>query len=337
LEEFSVSPKTRARYLEVWGEILCFARSVNLDATVETDEVLTRWLDKRFLEGWNIQVANFAVASTKFMLPRFARHGGAALPRSLLALRGWKRKAPAHSRLPLPYEAVALIATKLWEKGCPWMAAYVLLNLTAYLRPSEALKLHREDMVAPSGGRYLHWSVVLHPREKGMASKTQEYDEVVLLDQPDHKFLDKLWRAVWDGTSPGTKIFGFSQSAVAQMFTTTALEAGLGILRPVLYQLRHTGPSMDIATGRRSIEGVRARGRWRSDRSCLRYTKEGRVNEQLQRLDPAVRKAALEAHGVLVSLLRKRCADFSLKAKDTSVQGKSSSRSSQAKESFHRA
>ena len=141
------------------------------------------------------------------------------------------------------------------------MAAYVLLNLTAYLRPSEALKLRREDMVRPSGGRYKHWSVVLHPRERDAPSKTAEFDEVVLLDQPDHKFLDKLWSALVAGTSPGEKIFEFAQHVVAQQFVSTALQSGLGCLRPVLYQLRHTGPSMDIATGRRTIEGVKARGR----------------------------------------------------------------------------
>ena len=93
---------------------------------------------------------------------------------------------------------------------------------------------------------------------------------------------------------------------------------------------------MDIATGRRTIEGVNARGRWRSDRSCLRYTKEGRVGEQLQRLPAEVRARALEAPARLETLLRKRCGDFSKASVDMPVVPKSSSKSSRAAASLRR-
>ena len=156
------------------------------------------------------------------------------------------------------------------------------------------------------------------------------------MDQPDHKFLDKLWATLREATAPGQKVFAFSQRQVAEQFTKVALAAGLGCLRPVLYQLRHTGPSMDIATGKRSIEGVRARGRWRSDRSCLRYAKEGRVGEQLQRLPADVRTSALSATSTLTTLLRKRCGDFFVQGAGINVVAKSSSKSSLAVAPFRR-
>ena len=122
----------------------------------------------------------------------------------------------------------------------------------------------------------------------------------------------------------------------AEQFTKVAIVAGLGCLRPMLCQLRHTGPSMDIATGKRSIEGVRARGRWRSDRSCLRYAKEGRVGEQLQRLPADVRTLALSATPTLTTLLRKRCGDFFGQDAGINVVVKSSSKSSLAVEPCQR-
>ena len=122
----------------------------------------------------------------------------------------------------------------------------------------------------------------------------------------------------------------------AEQFTKVAIVAGLGCLRPMLCQLRHTGPSMDIAPGKRSIDGVRARGRWRSDRSCLRYAKEGQVGEQLQRLPAGVRTSAWSATPTLTTLRRRRCGDFFEQGAGINVVARSSSKSSLGVAPFQR-
>ena len=48
------------------------------------------------------------------------------------------------------------------------------------------------------------------------------------------------------------------------------------------YSLRHGGASDDLLAGRRSLEQVRARGRWVSSSSLRRYTKATRLLRELQ-------------------------------------------------------
>eukprot|EP00974_Lingulodinium_polyedra_P130771 11215150-Lingulodinium_polyedra.AAC.1 len=67
--------------------------------------------------------------------------------------------------------------------------------------------------------------------------------------------------------------------------------------------MRHTGPSFDLAMRFRTYDEVKLRGRWRSDRCCKRYLKDGRVGEQMQRLPHEIQQAALGAPGRLAALL----------------------------------
>ena len=56
-----------------------------------------------------------------------------------------------------------------------------------------------------------------------------------------------------------------------------------------MHQLRHAGPSYDHVIGRLSLEEIKLRGRWESDRSVARYKKSGRINEQVAKLEGPVR------------------------------------------------
>eukprot|EP00973_Karenia_brevis_P067713 9420352-Karenia_brevis.AAC.1 len=54
--------------------------------------------------------------------------------------------------------------------------------------------------------------------------------------------------------------------------------------RPVLHQLRHSGPSADRAEKLRTLLEIKHRGRWMADKSVARYNKQGRINQQLDGL-----------------------------------------------------
>ena len=62
----------------------------------------------------------------------------------------------------------------------------------------------------------------------------------------------------------------------------------LGSLAPTLYMLRHGGASEDMLTGKRSVEAIKRRGRWRSDTSLRRYTKETRLLKELSKMAPSL-------------------------------------------------
>ena len=55
-----------------------------------------------------------------------------------------------------------------------------------------------------------------------------------------------------------------------------------------MHSVRHSGPSHDMHSGYRSLWQVQRRGRWRSERSCLRYTKSHALVEAQARMPPEV-------------------------------------------------
>ena len=48
---------------------------------------------------------------------------------------------------------------------------------------------------------------------------------------------------------------------------------GVALLKPVLYSMRHAGPSNDVADRLRQFRDVKKRGRWAADSSVRRYEK----------------------------------------------------------------
>ena len=82
------------------------------------------------------------------------------------------------------------------------------------------------------------------------------------------------------------------------------LEEWLGVVH--LYQLRHGGASHDYASGLRSLEDVRRRGRWRSWDSVRRYEKGSRIGQVLLKLPEAIRGHALCCERSLGAIVRNR-------------------------------
>lgn len=77
----------------------------------------------------------------------------------------------------------------------------------------------------------------------------------------------------------------------------------MGVEGIVLYQLRHGGASGDYLEGRRSLQDVAMRGRWRTMASVRRYTKAGRVQKVLQSLPPSVLPFVKWAHDRLEQVM----------------------------------
>jgi hypothetical protein len=80
-------------------------------------------------------------------------------------------------------------------------------------------------------------------------------------------------------------VFDYDYPTFARMFQTAVATIGVGPLVP--YQGRHSGASIDRCSGRRTVEEVRKRGRWKSHRSVVRYEKSGLLQASALRLGPA--------------------------------------------------
>ncbi|CAK0858210.1 unnamed protein product, partial [Prorocentrum cordatum] len=265
LRALSISATTRAKYTRLWAEFVAWMTTVTVALRAETaDDLLAHWMGQQCAEGWNPERGAYMLAALKFMMPQF-RRGGQGLPKALQALRGWRRRVPARARLPLPWEIVALVATRLIDRGQLRVALYVLVTFAGYPRPSKAL------------------------RALGV------YDEVIPFDLPFYSFLPSALRWLKAATHPSEPLFPFPLVRVSSLFKGAAEDRGLASLTPQLYQLRHSGPSVELALQLRTLASVKLRGRWRTDASVARYLEPGRVNEQLQRLAPEAQRAALLA------------------------------------------
>eukprot|EP00971_Amphidinium_carterae_P345411 6486355-Amphidinium_carterae.1 len=103
-----------------------------------------------------------------------------SLPRSVRALRGWRRLDPGHMRLPMPWALAALVISGMAPMNVK-AALAALTMFVGYLRPVEAFRVRRQDLLAPMrpGG---HHALLIHPADTDMVSKTGISNESVLLD-----------------------------------------------------------------------------------------------------------------------------------------------------------
>ena len=292
LNRHSVGPKTQARYKLALHEIEMYLREstcnpeATLDQCLSPDELVRDFIETKFWAGHPASEATAAIAAVGWLLPQFSRHGLDRLPLARQAAAGFMRLDPARTRLPLPAVVIAALANELVRMDAMSAARAVSLAMMAYLRPGEVVALRWRQLVPPepaAGNDFA--ALLLHPFEAGKSSKTGSYDDTVPLDLPEQQHLATALLAMKKLRHPDDLIFNLSLAELSKLFRTAALRLGLESLGPpVLYQLRHSGPSHDLAQRRRSLGEVKKRGRWRADSSVARYAKGGRLGEQLQRL-----------------------------------------------------
>ena len=251
--------------------------------------MLLEFFDHLFLSGAPLDAGTKLLAAVGHRWPALhhsARTG--QLARARRALQGWNRLAPLPTRLPAPWPAVSAIAMALIRMGWSWLALAVVVAADCYLRPGELLSLTSDSVcrAQPAVGRtFRHTSLLLFPQEKGVSSKTHEFDDSVVVNTPGREWLGPLLEARAALVGPGMPLFPVTPSSFTTLFKTAASQAGLAPWNLSLYVLRHSGPSHDILAGLRTLLEVKRRGRWLSDQSVRRYEKSSRVTSRLQTLD----------------------------------------------------
>lgn len=216
------------------------------------------------------------------MIPALRRQGVLRLPRAERALAAWRKAAPPRQRTPLPWLAVSAmvcyVATVLQQ---PRIAAKWLVAFDTYLRPGELDALTIWQLVPPCGvstlGTYGLWSILGHPAELKIPSKTNLFDEAVLIDDPllaplfewltNHR---PLSQKVWD-LEVHDEIMVFNNTACVHVATASGMPA------------RHTTFCRGGAP-----HVIKARGRWEADSSARRYGKASLAMSELHRVPHAV-------------------------------------------------
>ena len=151
----SVKKITQQRYQEHYQMFVAFARARRLPVASEDelDAAAAQMLDKMFLDGCGHAAANYTFASLAFYHPALRGSARGKLAHTRQALRGFRMLAPPASRLPWPWEVVAMLANMLIVKEARGPALVLLTCFELYLRPGECLKLRAVDVVPPISRR----------------------------------------------------------------------------------------------------------------------------------------------------------------------------------------
>lgn len=156
-------------------------------------------------------------------------------------------------------------------------ATALLVQYIGYLRPHKLLGMTEASLVPPTTGLSNVWGVLLAPESHGIRSKTQQFDESVTIDWVHLTALSRLLRRGKQSVRGENKLWGLVHKGYTALFTRMAEVIGVSALRPHPYAVRHAGASDDYLSGRRSLEQVRVRGRWKTDKSVRTYLKASRA------------------------------------------------------------
>ena len=276
--------------------------SANLDAAVADH------LNEEFFEGTTGSEGSRLLAALAWA---FASVGKQVcnLPRSRTCSIALRRLAPGESRLPVPESLLFVVANELIARGRLQQGVAVLVAHHCYLRPGE-LSRTTWQMVHPpvsASGPGATVTIVLHPFELGVSSKVGEFDETIKVDWPPLAAALLRLRRI---RPPDECLAGVSSVALGESVTEVVRYFGLedAIGEFMMYRLRHSGPSADFLSGRRTIPEIKHRGRWSSDSSVRRYQKGGRINELLSRCSAQMKEFAARCLEVVPRILQSAAA-----------------------------
>ena len=214
------------------------------------------------------------------------------------AIAGWRKLHGDDSRDPLPEELVSALVRTMLSSRQVLTAAAVFLQPQFYLRPSEILAVRAADVILPLAelARYHAVGIVIAPRELEVTTKSRTHDDTILVDGACHPDSTAVLQQLARIRSDGDRLFStLTLSSYEKSVRVAANKLKLAHLDIVPHMLRHTGPSNDLFHGRRSIEAVAKRGRWKNLKSVHRYAKSGRLLGVWKKVRPEDRTAMMLA------------------------------------------
>eukprot|EP00439_Symbiodinium_sp_Y106_P085585 s532_g29.t1 len=249
LEMGSVTDATRQDYGNKLSEFYDFAAFHLLDTRTEEqlDVALLEYCDFLYLDGEDSNFGQKLQAALEYERPEAAREGKLRLPRFRRALKGWRKLAPAQSRLPILEFLKSAISGLMIHGGFREMALYNETSFSTYARPGEMLKMKAADFV-PAKKTYHHAVLVVAPFERGEGSKTGVYDEVLILDDSRVPWLTPALNMHVKGRlkqQEDANMWSFTAATYLQVWRLCTEALDIQDLAVSPYQNRHGGASRD--------------------------------------------------------------------------------------------
>eukprot|EP00971_Amphidinium_carterae_P337874 6474934-Amphidinium_carterae.1 len=318
LEMASVSTRTQRDYERRCGRFTAY-----FGEDVRTD------FELKLLEYFDaLQEAGFRVGQgTKLLAAVQYTYGHLHMPlmRARRALQGWHRLAPEKQSRPIPFAALVGIAMQLWLQRRKRAALCCLLAGDAYLRPCEVAHLTKDSFVLGTPGLglgYTYTTMHLFPQDLPGRSKALQCDEAIVLDSLHRQWVYDLLHSELHRMQPHECLLDVSLRQWAGLIKAAAKQLGFQAWGITPHMFRHAGPTHDALQRWRSIDCIKRRGRWLSDRSVDRYRKPQQIAARLKELSgiarellsavdlegPRIMSAGAVPSGRLRSLLHKAAA-----------------------------
>ncbi|CAK0899857.1 unnamed protein product [Prorocentrum cordatum] len=307
LETLAVTQATQVRYQRYldrfYSRVGLSRRQILAKPDTEIDEVMCNYMTEHYLQGEQSNYGDQTVAAWVSANPDFGRVGGRKLPRTWRALKAWRRLTPGRRRKALALPVWCGLAWRLAQRGHLRLGIFLMIGVSIYGRPSTLLAARRCDLVPPSPGVSRHWALLTHPLERKRPSKRGHFDEGCPLDSPYLQGLDEVFERLASTTSK-EPLWNFSYPEAATLLKEAAED--LGVAPVTLYQMRHSGASIDLAKGWRSLTSAQRRGEWTQAKSMHRYEHSSRLGSDYAKLDPRLRATCEEAERQLALILTDR-------------------------------
>ena len=296
LEDLAVTERTRSRYQRYLDRFFSWRGITELELTrmrdEEVDAAFCQYCTEKYLAGEQCNFGEQTTAAWLHAHPSFGRAGARFMPRTWRAMKAWRRLTPGRRRRGVALAVWCGLAWRLVEKDLTQMAVFLLVGVSAYSRPSSLLAARRCDLVPPAAGLSQHWCLLTHPEERQVPSKTGRFDEGCLLDSPYLQGLASAFRLMAHPTSTA-RLWNFTYPEVAEALKKAAEELNVGAV--TLYQMRHSGASIDLVRRYRSLEEAQRRGAWSQAKSMHRYEHSSRITYDYLQLDALARSQCEEA------------------------------------------
>ena len=186
----------------------------------------------------------------------------------------------------------------------PLLAAAAIVQLDTYARPSELLRVKKQDVIRPSTKHCKYWGIIFGNSARQEKTKTGTQDDTVLFDSTDRPYAKQVLQMVYNRTRRSTdSLFGQTTlSEYEDVMKRARSKAKLGQFSLTPHTVRHSGPSIDSLQKTRHPEEILARGRWRSMKSIQRYQKPGQMLASMNRIGDEI---WVQAKAALPKLMRK--------------------------------
>lgn len=269
-------------------------RSVN--CPILMDEYLNQYLLAVY-EEFDGAMMHLGVRAIPGVLQEMGFQWNSAFPNSRRTLKGWEKKHPPKSALPLPASYVDLAALVLVLSGAPRVGAGLLIAFEGFLRVSELCALTSSDILLPS-------SLLSTTTTCGLRlgrTKTGRNQFVFISDPTVIQLLHQLHAS----TAPNSKLFpGMTPSKfnAALKWATRVL----GITEHyTMHSLRH-GRATAAFLAHVHPDVIRRAGRWSSLHSMETYL-QGVTAFLLQTTTPPPLIPLLKLHTTVHKLLPMFC------------------------------